>query len=63
MSSEECNDQSKSAGWESALILAKDKLSEGKVFVAKMKAAIKHCEEMIASGEPWPGSKNAATRN
>ncbi len=39
----------KLSGWDEAI-------SDAKKGIERLKAAIAHCEEMKATGEPWPGS-------
>lgn len=49
----------KSNKWQEALDDARRKLADGRLYVAKMKAAVKKLEEMAASDEAWPGDKAA----
>jgi hypothetical protein len=40
----------KLSGWDKAI-------QDAKKGIERLKAAVSHCEEMKASGEPWPGEK------
>jgi len=59
MSRKKCN--TRETGWQEALEVAKTKLWEGKMFVAKMRAAVQTIERKLAAGEPWPGSERKAS--
>jgi hypothetical protein len=42
----------KLSGWDKAI-------QDAKNGIERLKAAISHCEEMKASGEPWPGESGS----
>jgi len=44
--------------WDEAIADARHKLSEGKVYLARFRAAIKFFEKNKVSGVPWPRSKS-----
>jgi hypothetical protein len=53
--------------WDSAIQDARQKIVEGKIYLARIKSALKLFERKRAVGEPWPGTQseghgeNAAT--
>jgi len=46
-----------SHSWVAALEEAKKQLGEGKLSLAKLRAAVRFFEQKVASGESWPGEK------
>ena len=46
--------KSSASKWEEAIQDARQKLMEGKLYVARIKAAIKLFESQKSNGAPWP---------
>lgn len=44
----------KLVGWDKAIADGRMKLAEGKIYLSRLRLAIKTFERKKASGEPWP---------
>jgi hypothetical protein len=53
MSSEKCKITAVST-WDEAILDARQKVVQGKLYLARLKSAIKVFEKRKAAGDPWP---------